>query len=365
MKNLYKLISAALLLCVFSFWGCKEEVSEQVSLRPVSYEEVGYNSGTKKRTFSGTSETDKVINLSFRNEGIITFFNLRIGQRVKKDELLATLDNVQSRLAYEQAITELNSTESAMKTAKLNYDRIRSLYEKGSSSLSDFENAKNSYQNAYSGYESAKRSVGIQKEQINFGYIYAPEDGIISGVEAEIEENVSPGQIVAVLNAGNQMTIRLGLPESVINDVKEEMNVVVQFPAIPNKTYKGSISEVSPAVDPNTATYPIKINITDADEKIKSGMAANVLLDFSDLVSESLIIPASSVGEDSKGRYVLLIQEQAGDKAVVKKQTIEVGNLTSEGFVLVSGLSQGQKIATAGLQTLLDGQEVTLQKAEN
>lgn len=360
-KSLYIcLISITLLLCNTS---CKEEKVEETVVRPVIYHEVSMNAGFRKRTFSGTAETDKMINLSFRNQGIITYFNIRIGQRVNKGELLARLDNVESRLAYERSITEQNSMESEMKTAKLNYDRVRSLYEKGSSSLSDFENAKNSYQNAVNGFESAKRSVEIQKEQINYGFIYAPENGIISAVEAEIEENVSPGQMVAVLNAGDQMTIRLGIPESVINDVKESMNVSIEFPSIKGASYEGIVTEVSPAVDPNNSTYPIKINLSDADDQVKSGMAANVTFNFAALVTESLIVPASSVGEDSDGQYVFLI-ERTSDKTVVSKQTIEVGELTSSGFVVNKGLAKGQLIAAAGLQTLLDGQEVRLKESD-
>jgi len=357
------LISLASITLLLFNTACKEKKVEETVVRPVVYHQVSLSTGVRKRTFSGAAETDKMINLSFRNQGIITLFNIRIGQRVKKGELLAKLDNVESRLAYERSITEQNSMESEMKTAKLNYDRVRSLYEKGSSSLSDFENAKNSYQNAVNGFESAKRSVEIQKEQINYGFIYAPENGVISAVEAEIEENVSPGQMVAVLNAGDQMTIGLGIPESVINDVKESMEVTINFPSIRGLSYNGIVTEVSPAVDPNTATYPIKVNLTDADDQVKSGMAANVTFNFAALVTESLIIPAASVGEDSKGQYVFLIEKSA-NKNVVTKQTIEVGELTSSGFVINQGLAEGQLIAAAGLQTLLDGQEVRLQESD-
>ncbi|MHA7099170.1 efflux RND transporter periplasmic adaptor subunit [Roseivirga pacifica] len=361
MKKLKHISRLSLAAIIALNMACKEKKTEEKLLRPVVFQEVSLNSGEEIRTFSGTAQTDKIINLSFRNSGIITVFNIRTGQVVRKGQLLAQLDNVQSRLAYEQSIAQMNSAESQMKTAKLNYDRIRSLYEKGSASLSDFENAKNSYQNAVSGFESAQRSVDIQKEQINFGYIYAPENGVIASTEAEIEENVNPGQVVAVLNAGNKMTISLGLPESVINQVQENMMVEIAFPAIQNKTFKGEVTEVAPAVNPKTATYPVKIDISDATEAIRSGMAANVTFNFSHLITEGLIIPAKAVGEDSNGRYVLLVDESSNPPRV-KRQDIKIGRLTTAGFEVVSGLSQGQKIATAGLQTLLDGQEVKIQQ---
>ncbi len=353
-KHIYKYF--ALLLLVSS---CGKEVKEvKKAIRPVQFQEVGYIGGEKIRTFSGTAKTDKIINLSFRNNGIISKFNIRLGQIVKKGELLGTLDNVQSRLSYEQAVSSLNSAASQMNTAKLSLNRIRTLYEKGGASLSDFESAKNSYKTAQESHESAKRSVSIQEEQIRYGFLYAPENGIIATVNAEIDENVTAGQNIAVLNAGTDMEIYLGIPESVINRVKPKMKVEVSFTAIPNKKYLGEVTEISPSVDSNTATYPVRLKIINPSEEIKTGMAANVTFDFGSATKfdlKTLIVPAKAVGEDANGRFVFLIEDGR-----VKKQKIKVGTLTTNGFEILEGLKVGQKIATAGLQTLLDGQDVKM-----
>ena len=343
--------------------GCgAEEKKEETALRPVKYMEIGFLGKGESRTFSGTARTDKIINLSFRSSGIITQFDLKLGQVVKKGQLLAKLDNVQARLAYEQSITQLNSAASQVNTAKLSLNRVRTLYEKGSTSLSDFEAAKNSFRNAEESYKSAKRGVEIQQEQINYGYIYAPEDGTIASVTAEIDENVSPGQAVAVLNAGTDMEITLGIPESIINGVNVDMDVVVDFTSIEEDGFKGKVSEVAPAVDTNTSTYPVRVIVTNPSDAIKSGMAANVTFDFgNNSVAETvLVVPAHAVGEDSNGRFVFLVEGE-GQTGKVKKQGVQLGNLTAQGFEVTSGLSSGQKIAVAGLQTLLDGQEVRLQ----
>ncbi len=361
MKHGLKNFSLVIMTLLLFACGEEEKVAEKLT-RPVKYQEVGYLGGEKIRSFSGTARTDKIINLSFRNTGIITEFDIKLGQKVKKGQMLGRLDNVQSRLAYEQAVTQLNSAESQMNTAKLSLNRTRSLFEKGSASLSDFEAAKNAYKTAQESYQSAKRGVGIQQDQINYGYIYAPEDGVIASVTAEIDETVSPGQAVATLNAGTDMEITLGIPESVINGVKQDMNVEVDFASLPDKQFRAKVTEVAPAVDANTATYPVRVRVTNPSEEIKSGMAANVTFDFGERKDSNttLVIPASAVGEDSNGRFVFLIETE-GESSKVKKQKIAIGDLTSEGFEVKSGLSAGQKIATAGLQTLLDGQEVKLQ----
>ena len=349
-------------LCIwFLFINCEKKVETEPSIRPVKFTEITFLGGDKARSFSGTARTEKIINLSFRNSGIITTLDMKLGQKVKKDQLLAQLDNVQSRLSYESAVESKNSAESQMNTAKLNLNRVRKLYEKGSASLSDYESAKNSYRTATASFESAKRSVAIQQEQIKFGYLYAPQDGVIANVLAEVDENVSPGQVIGVLNAGTAIEIALGLPESVINSVAKGMHVKVTFTAIEGETFEAEVTEVAPALDPNTSTYPVRVTVLNSDERIKSGMAANVNFEFSDdsKTERQLVIPASGVGEDANGRFVFLVEGGEGNYQV-KKQKITIGELTSEGFEVISGLSSGQKIATAGLQTLLDGQQVKL-----
>lgn len=358
--RLQRIIFFVLAAMAMSCSGEKQEKKEFI--RPVEYQSVSYANAAKQRTFSGTARTEKIVNLSFRSYGILVELDVRLGQPVKKGQLLGKLDNVEARLNYERAVTSLNSAESQMNTAKLSLNRIRVLYEKGSASLTDFESAKNSYRNAEQSYESAKRQVVIQQEQINYGYLYAPADGVITSVTAEVDENISPGQTIAVLNAGTEMEIALGLPESIINAVSVGMPVDITISSLEDQTFQGKVSELSPAVDINTATYPTRVILAGNAKDIKSGMAANVTFEFDKNVAQGnvLRIPANAVGEDSQGRFVFLVVKD-GDKAIVQRMPVEIGNLNSDGFEVLKGLKEGQLIATAGLQTLLDGQEVMLQ----
>ena len=344
--------------------GSKEEQKEEV-LRPVKYQVVGTSDTQRIRTFSGVAKAGDDINLSFRSGGIIIQVNVVKGQKVKKGQLIARLDNIEANLAYEKSISELNSAESAMNTTKAELDRTKSLYEKNSVSLSDYEAAKNSYQNALAQYESAKRNKGIQQTQIDYGYIYAPKDGIIADTDGSVNENVQPGHTFAILNAGDQMKIEVGLPENVINQVQLGMETEISFSALEGKKLKGSVIEISPILVESAATFPVDIEIIDVTPDIRPGMAANVTFNFGSQVDKSadkpLTIPIKAVGEDGNGNFVFIIESEDGQTGQVKKQQIEIGQMTSDGFEIKSGLNEGQYIATAGLQTLLDGQKVRLQ----
>ncbi|MFT7687435.1 MAG: multidrug efflux system membrane fusion protein [Candidatus Azotimanducaceae bacterium] len=342
--------------------ACSEELEEEISVRNVRLMTVGITSHDTRRSFNGRAETDRVVNLSFRSTGFITLFDIKLGQQVEKGQLLAELDNVSARLAYEQTVSSLNSAKSVVDTEQSNLKRIQSLYEKGGRSLSEYESAKNAFRTANASYLSAQRSVEIQQEQIRYGKIFSPEGGVIAAVNKEIDENISAGETIAILNAGTDMEIQVGLPESMINQVQELTQVSVSFAAIPGALFNGEVSEVSPSIDRQTATYPIRIRLLESTEQIKSGMAANVNFNFTNesQSAEELRVPASAVGEDATGRFVFTVERSSGQTAIVRKRSVEIGELIDSTFVIKSGLQAGDQIITAGVHSVLDGQKVSV-----
>ncbi|GAA6137657.1 efflux RND transporter periplasmic adaptor subunit [Arenicella sp. 4NH20-0111] len=342
--------------------GCAEETSEEVSVRTVRTLELGLESTASTRTFNGQARTDRVIDLSFRASGVITLFNIKLGQAVKKGDLLAELDNVAARLAYEQANASLNSAKSNLDTQNLSLKRVQNLYEKGGASLSDYEGAKNAYRNAQASYRSSQRSVDIQQEQIRYGKIFAPEDGVISAVNKELEENTSSGEPIAVLNAGAEMEIDLGVPENVINSVTVGSRSTIRFAALANQLFEGIVTEVAPSIDQQSATYPVRVRVVEATKEVRSGMAASVVFDFSqsNAATEDLRIPVYAVGEDVNGRYAFVVERLEDGNTIARKRAIEIGELVNNAFEVKSGLEVGDIIVTAGVHSVLDGQQVRL-----
>ncbi|MFA8433500.1 MAG: efflux RND transporter periplasmic adaptor subunit [Marinifilaceae bacterium] len=356
------LISLSVSLLLLAACGKKNQKKEMEIIKPVKFEKITYASGDMVRSFLGTARSNKEINLSFRTSGILTTLNIAVGQKVNEGDLLAQLDNTEAILSLEQAVASLNSAKSNLNTASSSLERTRTLFEKGSASLSDYENSKSSFANAKANYQSAERTVDIRKKQVSYGVIYAPANGVIASRNVEINENVNAGQLVSTLNAGNKMEVSLGIPENMINRIQQNMKVKIQFPALKSKNFTGYVNEISPSVDVNTSTYPVRIRIEKASKEIKSGMAADVTFSFDEKIKqEALIVPITAVGEDRKGNFVFLIQSEDGKTGTVRKQHFTIGELTANGFIVKKGLKPGQKVATAGLQTLLDGQKVRLQ----
>lgn len=366
MKNNFSSIAFAALILMILATGCQEKAVEKKEvLRPVKYLVAGTGDARKVRTFSGFARVGNDVTLSFRTDGIIEYKNVTKGQFVKKGKLLGRLDNVQAQLAYEKAISELKRAESEMNTAETNFNRIKFLYEQGAKPLIEYENARNASKIAASQHETALRNTEIQKTQLEYGFIYAPMDGIVLEATGNVNERVAAGHNFVVLNVSDgRMKVTVNLPESVINLINLNMPVNIRFSVIPDKEFTGNIIEISPDVSQESATYPVDIAVVDPVNEIKPGMAANVTFDFTAEKTDAgnrIILPVKTLGEDASGHFVFVVQP-ADDKTgqVVKKQ-VKIGQLTTDGFEIISGIAIGDKVVTAGLQTLLDGQKVSIQ----
>ncbi len=351
------LFSISLLVILTS---CSDEKKIEEKIRPVRFMEVTTGGGGSMRVFTGTAKTGIESKLSFKVGGTIKKINVKVGDFVNKGGLIAEIDDMDYKIKVKETEAGLKQVESQVLNAKNNYARVKTLYETNSISKSELDGARAQYESAIANVEGMRSTLEYTRLQLSYTRLIAPESGSIAVCNSENNENVQVGQTIAILIVGSDMEIELGIPENVINRIKAGMNVSITFPSL-NNTFNGVVSEVSPSIDVNSSTYPVSIKILNPTIDVKSGMAANVSFKFEGSSSKDvLVVPVAAVGEDSDGRFVFLVEPENGNIATIKKQHIQIGDLTSEGFEVISGLSMNQKVATAGLQSLIDGQKVRI-----
>jgi len=390
MKNTFKLkLYFPLVLLIFSLMACNEKTEAPVILiKPVKYQKVGYSNSFKVYTFPGVVKAEHETKLSFKVSGTLNAVSVELGDKVKRGQLIASIDPTDYTIQTDQARSQKEGSEANVQSAEANvksaesqlinsrstFDRVEKLYENNSVAISEYQQAKAGLASAKSQHDAAKAQLASAKTQVttsgkqvqaagnqaSYTRLTAPMNGIITSVMVESNEGVGAGSPIAVLSSEGNPEIEVGVPEVLINNFKKGQQVTVDVPSAPGQKFNGTVQKVAFASG-NSPTYPVVVSI-DNSKLIRPGMAANVTFQFGKekVPTQKMVIPAVSVGEDAKGNFVFLIDE-SGDKTIVKKQPITVGKLTSEGFVVTAGLLAGQKIAVAGLQTLLQGQEVKLQ----
>jgi len=349
----------ALLATLFIACGKQEEEKKEV-IRPVKYQRVAPGGGLKTRSFTGTAVSGTETRMSFKVSGNINSLRVKIGQEVNKNTLLATLDATDYELQYEQSDAAVKNADATEEQAKAAFERTRSLYENASTSLSSYESAKAVYESAKANETSLKKARKLAKAQLDYTRLYAPIRGKISSISTEVNENVQAGQQVLVLSSEGDLEVNLGVPESFISQVSVQNKVQVEFSAIPGQTFEGVVSEASFSINSQTSTYPVVVKLDDPQNQVRPGMAASVTFSSrSDHPENVLLVPAQAVGEDEVGNFVYSLVAKE-DYYLVERKAIEVGQLTSEGFQISEGLIEGDLIATAGLQMLIEGMKVRL-----
>ena len=177
-----------------------------------------------------------------------------------------------------------------------------------------------------------------------------------------MNENVSAGQQVVAVSCGDQYEVRLDLPESVIGSVDEYTPVSIRFGAIPDTVFSGQITEVGLASVGSAAAFPVVIQVNEKHPALRSGLAADVVFQFDSLATGgSVVLPLSAVIRGPDGTHVF-IAEPTGTKgeAIVRRTPISVGELTQSGIEITSGLSAGDRVVTAGVSVIRDGQRVLI-----
>jgi RND family efflux transporter MFP subunit len=367
----------------------KEEKSEEI-IRPIKFGKIVKSAGDDSYTFSGTAQANNETNLSFRVSGTLRTVQVKLGDRVKKGQIIATIDPSDYNISLDQAIakekgaeaglisaeTQIKSAESQLIASKSNYQRIENLYENNSVPLSEYEQAKANFEAASSQYEATKAQYEAsstevtasekQKEsarnQVNYTRLEAPFDGVISEVNVEENETVASGNPVAIISTEAEPQVNLGVPEVFINKIFKGQEVKIQFSVLSGKSFNGIVDEVSFAAG-SSPTYPVNVRIIKPSDEIRPGMAANVTFDFSSKKSKSverLIAPVKAVGEGNDGNFVFVLEANNDGIYIAKKRNIKIGDLLSTGFEITDGLEEGELVATAGLKSLLDGMKIKL-----
>ena len=370
-----KQIRFILLLSVLVGCSNKEEIRTEKSVRPVKYAKITQGSQSSVQSFSGVAQASKEAAVSFKVNGTLSKIYVKVGDQVKRGQLIARMDATDYSVQYDQSVAQLKSAETQIKSAKAQlvnarstYDRAEKLYENNSVPLSEYQQAQSALEAAASQYdasiaqvEASKAQVASARNQVSYAQLKAPFTGIINAVNAEENEMVAAGNPVALLSAQVKPEVMVGVPEIFIANIQKGRDVEIAFSQPLNKSYAGKVTEVGFSTG-GGATYPVTVEIVKPDARLRPGMAADVIFDFGaskTSTSIPLVAPVASVGEGIDGHFVFKLSPK-GDGYQAVKQKITIGPLVADGFEVSEGLSEGDLVAVAGLKSLLDGMEIKL-----
>ena len=332
------------------------------SVRPVRYVHARAAGARRTRTFAGVARAGSESSLSFRVGGMIARVDVGVGERVRAGDPIARIDAVDYELQVKEAEAALRQADALAGNAAADLRRAWALYENDNLARTELDGAIASADSAAAQVEAAAKRLERAQRQVRYATLVAPASGVIARVLVADNENVAGGQPVVVLTSDAVPEVEFSVPEGLIGEIREETPVSVSFNAIPNRRFSGSVTEVGVAATATGTMYTVAVRLESGASTVRPGMAAEVAVDFAGAGEVGrVVVPAAAVAEDLQGRFVFIVEPTGDGLAVARRRPVTVGAMTSDGFEIVAGLAQEDRVMSAGVSRVTDGDLVRLQ----
>lgn len=329
-------------------------------------------------TATGTIEPVTSVTVGTQVSGIVSKLYVDYNSVVKKGQVIAELDKTNLISELNTAKANLSSAQSTATYEQSNYNRYKTLYDKGLVSADEYESALLSYRKAKEQVVTATQSV--QKAQTNLGYatITSPIDGVVLSKSVEEGQTVAASfntpELFTIAQDLTDMRVIADIDEADIGGVKEGQRVSFTVDAFPDDKFEGQVTQVrqQATTESNVVTYEVVISAPNNDLKLKPGLTANVTI-FTLEKNGVLVAPAKAL-RFMPNEALLQKEETIEDVEAPQKLWTKEGNVfkahkvetgTTNGMLteIVSGIS-------AGTEVLVDfnisgGEEVQGQQAQN
>jgi HlyD family secretion protein len=335
-----------------------------------------------------------------------------VGQKVRRGEVLFTLESNdseaqarQARAALESAKANLTRTSdstltsqviqarAAVKQAQVQYDDASDLYERtqklftdGAASRQQLDSANARRESAGIALDTAQQNLSLIQDkggpqstglastqvdqaqatadladsQLRSTIVTSPITGLVS------VRNVDPGELVSsavpafVIIDVSAMTAEASVEQGVVEKIRKGQAVPLSVDAVGSGKLQGIVESISPATDPRAQGYTIKVRIDDPGDGLRPGMFARVSFPVEKRV-DVLVVPNSAVVTETGVDYVYTVVGVDGVRRV-QKRSVRTGIADEAATEITSGLDQGTLVVTEGQSFLTDGEKVAIAK---
>ena len=330
-------------------------------------------------TATGTIEPVTSVTVGTQVSGIVSKLYVDYNSVVKKGQVIAELDrtNLISELNAQKA--SLASAQSSLNYQQSNFERYKTLFEKGLVSADEYESARLQYEQSKQQVAQSRESV--QRAQTNLGYatITSPIDGVVLSKAVEEGQTVAASfntpELFTIAQDLTNMRVIADIDEADIGGVKEGQRVSFTVDAFPDDKFEGAVTQVrqQATTESNVVTYEVVISAPNNDLKLKPGLTANVTI-FTLEKNNVLVVPSKALRfipneallqkdekvEDCEGMFKLWTKE--GN--VFKAHKVETGTTNGVLTEITGGISEGTEVLTdfnisGGEMTMPQGQQAT------
>lgn len=362
MKKLSKvwLVVAVVIIVAIVAWalsGSKKE--EQISFETAAVAPANIMNSI---TATGTIEPVTSVTVGTQVSGIVSKLYVDYNSVVKKGQVIAELDKTNLMSQLNSAKTQLATAQSQLNYQTTNFNRYKTLYQKGLVAADDFDSAKLSYTQAKEQVAAAKEEVQRAKTNLGYATITSPIDGIVLSKSVEEGQTVaasfSTPELFTIAQDLTNMQVVADVDEADIGDVKEGERVSFTVDAYPDDTFEGTVKQVrqEATTTNNVVTYEVVISAPNADLKLKPGLTANVTIytaERKDVLSVQSKALRFTPQKETVGKMKIVDQTGNAKNKVwtiegnsIVAHNVNIGMTDGTNTQILNGISAGVKVVT-------------------
>lgn len=321
--------------------GSKEDKITEAPPVKVTVQAVGdAASTTLSRTYSGTIESGKSVDMSFAVPGTLKSVNVEAGQKVRRGQLIAELDA--TNLVHAQ-----NMAQATLDEARDAYNRLKKLHD--ANALPDMQWVAVQQQ-----LKQAEDAAAIAAKEVGNARIYSPIDGVVSEKLASTGQAVAPTiPVVRIVGIGD-VKASISVSEKEVGAMKTGMKATVAVDAAKGSPFEGVLTEQGVVANPLSHTFDVKFRVVNPSGDLLPGMLCNVRLDApadTSTVASPIVIPIQAVLLSADNRNFVWTASQGE----AHRRFVTIGEMVPDGVVVSSGLAHGDTIITQGMQKVSNG----------
>ncbi|MGH8282722.1 MAG: efflux RND transporter periplasmic adaptor subunit [Gammaproteobacteria bacterium] len=348
-------IMVGIIVIIYGIWGLKlyaaikkfSHVKQEVVVSDAPAQQESW-----QPYFSSVGNLTPVQGVDVSNQlaGNVTGIYFQSGTEVKQGQLLVQLDDSSQR-------AQLIGLKAQVQLAQVNYQRARELIKQHLISKSDLDTAESNLKQAQSNLENDQTAIAKLA-------IRAPFSGQIGIRNVNLGQYLAVGTAIASLQSLGTLYVQFGLPEQNLAALAKGQHVEVTVDAYPGKIFKGELTAINSAVDPNTHNVTLQATIHNPEHLLRAGLFANVQV-YAGKPQTVVTVPTTAVDYSLYGSSVFIVKQDSKDadgKPVLKvnQQFVTTGQERDGRVAITKGLQAGDIIVTAGQQKLQNGMQVEI-----
>lgn len=359
------------LIGLFALAACREPVADGEDTAPIvrglKTVLIETQEASTVRRYPSVLQPAEVTTLSFEAPGKLGSLDLKVGQVVSQGELLAQLDPRSLKIQVESAQAAVTQAQATATNAAAAFERLNTLFEKKVTTKANLDDARAAMETSAAQVKQVEKQLESARQDLSKADLSSPIDGIINSVEVEPFANVGAGTPIATLYRADGFESSFSVSYEVIQMLAVGKPVRVRLADNPDVTLAGIVSELGSRAD-TVSSFPIIVKLSEMRPELKAGMAIEVAIEFPVPTGAGFLLPLTvlpmngqidpDAGPGNPSSTSVFVFEEA--TGTVAEREITIGGVSENQLIVIDGVETGERVASAGVSFLRDGQKVKL-----